>query len=65
MESRLSFTCTKCGSDKFAIPSDPKDNDLVACAGCGGTVRYADLRASAIEQARELVKKSLSGLFRK
>lgn len=65
MESRLTFTCTKCGSDKFAIPSDPKPDDMVACAGCGGTARYADLQASAIKQAKELVQKSLSGLFRK
>ncbi len=65
MESRMKLHCASCGSDQFDIPSDPKPDDVVACAGCSGTIRYADLQASSLKQAKELVEKSLRDMFRK
>ncbi|OHV96196.1 hypothetical protein AKG95_15425 [Janthinobacterium lividum] len=65
MDSRLTFICDSCGSDKFAIPSDPKPDDMISCAGCGNAARYVDLQESAVKQAKELVQKTFAGLFRK
>ncbi|MEQ9146382.1 MAG: hypothetical protein RLO08_18685 [Parvibaculaceae bacterium] len=66
-EDRIIFNCSKCGSEKFSFPNDPpKDDDIIACAGCGNVVgKYADVRAAAMDAAKTEVGKIVSDVFGK
>ena len=61
---RISFKCSKCGSSKFDIPTNPKPNDVITCAGCGATGRYDDIKTKATELAKAEVERKLRDAFK-
>lgn len=63
----ISFACAECGSDKFVLPNNPpKDDDVIACAGCGRELgRYADVRTAAISAGKTEVDKIVMNIFGK
>lgn len=68
-QDKMTFKCSACGSTSFLKPDNPKPDDVIACAGCGATGRYADIQAAAVKIAKarldKLVAEKLGGLFKK
>lgn len=65
MSDQITFKCSKCGSDEFEIPTNPKPNDMITCAGCGCTGKYGEVRKEAIKQSKEAVEKMLRDTLKK
>lgn len=65
MSDSITFKCSKCGSKQFQIPSSPKPDDVVTCAGCGATGTYAALRDMAVTQAKDEIGKMFKASFGK
>ncbi|WP_414705799.1 ECs_2282 family putative zinc-binding protein [Pseudomonas sp.] len=61
---QITFKCSKCGSDKFEIPSTPTSSSQVTCGGCVGVETYGHLRKQAEDQAMKLIKGKLGNLFK-
>ena len=57
MSSNIEFSCTRCGSKQFQIPTNPKPDDMVVCSGCGGQAKYGVIMDSASNQAKDSVSK--------
>jgi RNase P subunit RPR2 len=65
MPDQITFTCKKCGSKLLEVPSNPKPNDMVTCAGCGTRSRYAEVQAASIKAGKEAMAKALRDAFGK
>lgn len=63
---RIEIKCAKCGGATFRYPSDPKPEDTITCEGCGASMLYSEMEASAMKLAKEkvdaLVIESLRGM---
>lgn len=57
---RITLKCAACGSDQFEQPENPKPDDKVACAGCGKTWVFGELKAAATEAAKKHFEQLLS-----
>lgn len=60
----ISLKCSKCGSSSFKLPTDPKPDDMIVCAGCGATARYKDVQAQALDQASKFVEDLARDIFK-
>jgi hypothetical protein len=54
-----------CGSDKFEMPENPKDSDLIKCAKCGASGKYGDVMGQAKAQVKAAMEKEFKDMFRK
>ena len=54
------FKCAKCGNEKFAIPKNPKPNDVISCGKCGARRSYHRLQKQALATAKKTVEKELT-----
>lgn len=62
---KITVRCGRCGSDQFRLPNaNPNAADVVACVGCGAQARYGDLRAEAVQLAKQHVGQALRDAFR-
>jgi ribosomal protein S27AE len=52
--------CTKCGSEKFTIPKNPKPNDVITCGKCGAMRSYHRLQKQTLATAKKTVEKDLA-----
>jgi hypothetical protein len=60
----IELSCAECGSKAFTLPNDPpQPDDVVTCAGCGRTARYADIQAQAAAKGRTLVNDLVRNAF--
>lgn len=62
--TNVGITCS-CGSDKFEMPENPKDSDIIKCAKCGAAGKYGDVMKQATSQAKAAVEKELKDALRK
>lgn len=62
--AQLTFKCSNCGSEQFEQPSDPQDDSVITCAGCGAKGIYGEIRDQAMKQAKELFQGKLGNLFK-
>lgn len=54
-----------CGSDKFEMPKNPKDSDIIKCAKCGASGKYGEVMRQAKSQIKASMEKELKDMFRK
>lgn len=62
---KINLKCSRCGSERFEIPSTRNDDDVITCAGCGSKGRYGDVVRSARAQAKEAIQNELKSAFKK
>lgn len=63
--SQIPFVCSKCGSDKFRVSSQPKTlDDMIGapCAKCGTPLTEEEVKKQARKIADDVVKKAFKGL---
>jgi RNase P subunit RPR2 len=60
---KITFKCRACGSAKFALPSNPRPDDVVTCSGCGATARYGDVQAATVKLAKREIQDMFERAF--
>jgi ribosomal protein S27AE len=58
------FSCPKCGTTEFKVPSRPKTiEDFIGavCSNCGGTITEDDIKAQALKIAERKMRKAFGG----
>lgn len=64
---RITFKCVDCGSP-VVIDNDnpPRDEDALACHGCGRTFgTFAEVREAMLQKGREIIDKMVGDRFGK
>jgi hypothetical protein len=63
--AKIAIKCSHCGSEQFKFPTNPKPDDVVACAKCGRTGKYSDIQHAAMEKGKQAIADQLRDAIKK
>ena len=66
MSEDIRAKCSNCGGDSFSWPSsdsEPRDDEIVTCAGCGANIRMSDIRTQMMKKGEKIVQDKFKKLI--
>lgn len=61
----IALKCANCGSKKFEVPSNPQDDSVITCVGCGAKGLYGKIVSEGLAQAKKALERELRDLFKR